>query len=310
MAGDRPTAKRLLLLDGASLTLFLAASSVLALSGASRRLVGPTLPFVVTGGAVFMLGWLADIYAATTGGRDVGAATWVTPIGAELSYRYVYDPQFRYRHFAFAESSLRVGSLRVSPSAWLALDDDNQRVRVDAAYRTWGRTPRRTAMDGSYVDLSHAYTLHRYASDDFAVWTFEARLDGRLDLARIGRTLRGSFAEAQLGAGLELYNYDVPGAQFGDDAAGLLLARFGFGIYFGDGVRRTGEALLYYDHRHDDYAAGLGVTGIGGGFLGHVGARGHHFVSETWGVTWLVELGAAYVGGLGLHYRYKPKASA
>lgn len=307
VAGDRATAKRLLLLEGASLTLFFAASSVVALSGASRRLVGPMLPLVTAGGAVFMLGWMADIYAASTGGRAVSAVTWASPVEAELSYRYVYDPQFLYRNFTYAEATFRAGMLRVSPSGWFALDDENQRLRIDSATRVWGRTPQRKANDGSYLDLSHAYTLHRYASDDFAVWTFEGRVDGRLDLARVGPSLRGSFAEGQLGAGLELYDYDVPGARLGDDTAGLLLARFGFGVYFGDEVRRTGETLLYYDHRHDDYAAGLGVRGIGGGFLGHLGLQGHHFLCDEWGLTWLLEAGSAYIGGLGARYRYRPR---
>ena len=310
VAGDRVAARRLLIIDAASLSLFLGASSVVALSGASRRLVGSMLPFVAAGGSVFMLGWLADIYAATTGGREVGAVNWATPLGAELSYRYVYDPQFEYRNFVYAQSDVRVGAFRLSPSAWLALDDDNQRIRLDSAYRAWGRTPTRKADDGSYLDLSHAYTLHRYPNDRFSVWTFEARVEGRLDLARIGKSLRGSFAEGQLGAGLELYDFDIPGVQFGDDSAGLLLARFAFGVYFGDSERRTGELQAYYDHRHDDYAAGLGVSGIGGGFLGHFGLEGHYFLSEHWGVTSLFEVGSAYIYGVGLRYRYKSRSAS
>lgn len=303
VARDRPAAKRLLIAGTAGFLLFLGGGSVVALSGASRRLMAPVLPIVALGGGVFFVSWLADIYAASTGGRDVGAARWIAPVSAELGYRYVYDPQFAYRNFSYGSVDLRADRLRVTPSAWIALDDANQRLRVDGAYRFHGRTPQRTARDGSYFDLSHALTWHRYPNEAFSVWTFEGRLDGRLDLARWGKSLSGSFAEGQVGAGLELYDFATPGASVSNDVSGVLLARFGFGVYFGDDADRTGEAQLYYDHRHDDYAAGLGVSGIGGGFLGHIGLSGHYYLSRSWGVSLLGEAGSAYLGGISLLYR-------
>jgi hypothetical protein len=305
VTGDREAAKHLALSGGAGLVVFVGAGSAYALSGASRKLSGALLPVVLGGGGVFLLGWLADVYAATTGGRDVGASPWIAPVSATAAYRYVYDPQFAYRNFAFGEVDLWASALRLSPSAWVALDDDNQRTRLDAAYRLTGRTPTGTARDGSYLDVAHALTWHRYPNQRFAVWTLEGRVDGRLDLSRAGRSLRGSFVEGQLGVGLELYDFDVPGANASDDMTGLLLGRFAFGVYFGDDRDRTGEAILYYDHRHDDYAAGLGVQGIGGGFLGHVGARGHYYFDARWGIEVLGEVGSAYLASVGVRYRYR-----
>ena len=126
----------------------------------------------------------------------------------------------------------------------------------------------------------------------------------------MGESLAGSFVEGQVGAGLELYDFQVPGSSIGNNAFGLLLARFGFGMYFGDGGANSGEACLYYDHRHDDFAAGLGVTGIPAGILGHVGLRGHYYVTPRWGFSGLVEVGSALVTGLSLRYRHAPIVDA
>jgi len=296
-------ARRLALLEAAGLTLLIGAGAVVAATGTSRRLIGSFAPLIVLGGGVFLLGWIADIYAATTGGREVHAAPFVSPLEWELAYRYVHDPQFEYRNFSYMRADYRVRRFRASPSAWVALDDNNQRVQLELAARALGNRPQRTSSDGSYLDGVSALTYHNYAPESFAVWTGELRVDGRLDLAYLGQSLRGSFVEGHLGAGLELYDFDAPGARVGDDASGLLLARFGFGVYYGDSRARTGEAFVYYDHRHDDYAAGLGVSGIGGGVLGHFGATAHYFVTPRWALSLLFEVGSAYLGGLGLRYR-------
>ena len=125
----------------------------------------------------------------------------------------------------------------------------------------------------------------------------------RLDLSHVGYSLRGAFVEGHVGAGLEFYDFTVPGANIGDDASGLLLVRFGFGVYLGDSRARTGEVLLYYDHRHDDYAAGMGVAGIASGVLGHVGTSAHYYLTPSFALTLLCEVGSAAVAGLGLRYR-------
>ncbi|HEX6245763.1 MAG TPA: hypothetical protein VFZ61_32790, partial [Polyangiales bacterium] len=88
-----------------------------------------------------------------------------------------------------------------------------------------------------------------------------------------------------------------------NNAFGMLLARFGFGVYVGSGPR-SGEAQLYYDHRHDDFAAGLGVKGIASGPLGHFGLSGRYYVTQAWGASALIELGSAVVAGLNLCYRH------
>jgi hypothetical protein len=308
VAGDRLSARRLLISEGVALAAFLGAGSLLAATGASRKLVAVGLPVVASGVSVFMLGWAADLYAASTGGRDVTGTPQLSAFEAELGPRYVYDPQFAYRNFIYAQVDLRVDRLRASPMAWIAADDDNQRLSFDSAYRVWGRSMQRATRDGSHLDLALAMTYHRYPNERFAVYTPEWRVEGRLDLSHVGRSLRGAFVDGQLGYGLELYDFEA--APGGPDPFGLLLARFGFGIYFGDSALHSGEASVYYDQRHDDFAAGLGVRGIGGGFLGHVGLKAHQFFAPAWGVGLLIEGGSAIVAGLSMKYRYLPQGGA
>lgn len=308
--GDRATARRLAISEGVGISTLLAAGTLLAVTGTSRRLVGTLVPLAIGGFSVFMLGWLADVYAATTGGRTDRAARFVPELEGQLGYLYVHDPQFRYRNILSAQLDLRAGALRVSPAVHVAADDNNQRFGLELAYRAYGLTPRRAARDGSYADLVTGVRHHRYASDDFAVTTPEWSVQGRLDLARVGASLAGSFVQGELGAALELYDFAAPGSRVSDNATGMLLASFGFGVYFGDGEQRSGEAQVYYDHRHDDFAAGLGTQGIAAGILGHFGARGLYYVTREWGLSGVLELGAAVVSGLSLRYRWAPEEAA
>jgi hypothetical protein len=306
LAKDKRAARRLLLSAAAGLGLFLAGGGVLAATGTSRRLVSAFTPVVFLGSALFFSSWLADIYGASTGGRDALGQTFSPRIETELGYRYVYDPQFAYRSFAFVHADLRYRAFRASPSAWLALDDDNQRWTLDLARRLYGRRAGERSEDGSYADLTHGLIYHRYGTERFAVWTPTLALEGRLDLRHVAPSLRGSFVEGQLGAGMELYAFDARGAQARDDVFGLLLARWAFGVYFGSGLRRTGEATVYYDHRHDDFAAGLGVNGIASGVAGHIGTAAHYHFDEHWGVGALFEIGSAVVTGVSARYRSAP----
>jgi hypothetical protein len=304
--GERRAARKLLITEAVGLAALVGGGALLAVTGTSRRMIGVVAPVTIAGFGLFALSWLADIYGAATGGRDAHAPGFSPHAEVELGYAYVHDPQFAYGSFATLRGDLRAHDVRISPDAWIALDDDNQRFTLELAYRPYGRTPRRGARDGSYAELATAVRHHRFGEEGFAVLTPMWWLQGRLDLARMAPTLAGAFVEGQLGAGLELYDFNVRGSRLGDNGFGLLLARFGFGMYFGDGGARSGELFGYYDHRHDDFAAGLGVQGIGSGILGHVGMRGHYYLTRCWGLSGLVELGSALVTGLSLRYRHAP----
>jgi hypothetical protein len=83
-----------------------------------------------------------------------------------------------------------------------------------------------------------------------------------------------------------------------------LLARFGYGIYLGWPGSARGEIALYYDHRHDDFAAGFKMPGLGSGVIGHFGVEGRLFVTRQWGVAAEAAVGSAYITGLSILFRH------
>jgi hypothetical protein len=173
------------------------------------------------------------------------------------------------------------------------------RLALEAAYRPSGPRPEALAVDGSYVDLVLGATNHRFSREAFDLTVLEAQARGRVELRRLASSLAGSFAEWGLGLGWVLTHYHVGAHE--TDADGLLLARFGYGVHLG----HAAEAMVFYDHRHDDYAGGLKLTGLGSGVPGHIGLQGAWFFLESWGVRAEAQAGSAYLAGLSLVYRSK-----
>jgi hypothetical protein len=126
-------------------------------------------------------------------------------------------------------------------------------------------------------------------------------------LDRLAKPLLGSFLELGLGGAVQRYSYDLPGPSIPSDLQTMLLGRFGFGVYVGGPSAPDGEFLFYYDHRHDDYAAGLLSTLPLSGVAGHFGIDGRMFFSENWGVSAQGQIGSALVGGLSLMFREFPR---
>ena len=301
-AGDRSVARRLLVMEGIGLGMVAAGGVPLYLTGASRHYAGPQVALIVSGIGVFGMSWLADLYGAASGGLDAARPDPGAPMEAEAGYGYVYDPRFDYRQFAVVSGALRLGAYRFAPSAWVALDDDNQRLRLEAARRLMGTRSGHATGDASTLEVTAALTHHRYPGDEFAVSTGEAALAGRLDMARLGSSLAGSFAEMSLGLGAELTSYYAPGA--GADLGELLLVRFGYGVIVGRPGELHGEATLYYDHRRDTFTGGISPgTGPGSGFAGFFGADLLLYIGARWGVHAGFEQGAARVAHLGLVMR-------
>jgi hypothetical protein len=295
VAGEGETAWRLLRLEGVALSAMLVGGVPLAATGASRRLAVPAIPLLVSGGGLFLSTWLADLYGAS--GVPGGAPRLaLPPLELELGTAYVHDPRLEVGPFVVAAANLRAGPWRASPSAWIGAAADNQRLRLDAAHRLRGPTtsPAR-AGDGSAVEIRAAVTHHRWGAEAFASTVLEAAIAGRYDLARLSPTLAGSFAEGALGLGLEIFDYEVGGADVND----LLLARFEYGVYLGDG---RGEVALFYDHRREVFAGGLALPRGGNGFVGHFGAAGWLAVSGRWGLAAELAAGSAYVGKLAVRY--------
>jgi hypothetical protein len=305
VVGDSLTGLRLLTLEGAGLGVLATGFLPIVMSGASRRLIGPAVALSAAGAGLFAISFLADVYGLVAPAGGVGAPMRVAPtLQTAIGYRYVYDPVFSYRNFMVQEIDYRTGAWRLHPSAWFALDDTNARLRAHVAYRLTGPRPEGNplARDGSFLDLEAALTRHAFTTNRFVTTTGEIAVAGRLDMSRVGPSLRGSFAELSVGWALQAYSYAARGTTA--DLGELLLARFAYGIYVGWPGSPRGEIAVYYDHRHDGFAAGFKMPGLGSGVIGHFGAEARLFVDRRWGVAAEAVVGSAYVTGLSILYRH------
>jgi len=87
------------------------------------------------------------------------------------------------------------------------------------------------------------------------------------------------------------------------DTDDLLLARVGLGVLLRGRAAPGSEAKLYYDHRHDDYAAGFFTPGRISGVFGKFGADFRWFFTPRLGVLLDAQVGSAVVGGVSLLMR-------
>jgi hypothetical protein len=299
-AGDGVAARRILALKGIGLGALTLGGGTLFATGASRRTTALAMPFVLGGASLFLSSWIADIYAAANGGaRAVAPPRTLPAVELAVGYAHVRDPQFAYAQFALLEATLGGHDWRVRPSAWLGLDDDTQRLRAELVHRWAGPRPGASeSRDGSYAEVETAATYHRLGDERVAVATGEVAARGRLDMGRVADALAGSFFELALGVGLEIYRFD--GAV---DVADLPLAEFAYGMYLGRAGSTQGELAVYYDHRHDDYAGGLGTGAQFDGPYGHVGLGATLWIDARWGARAAVEAGSAHVARLELVIR-------
>jgi hypothetical protein len=275
---------------GIGLATVLGSGVGLALTGASGKTVAPLAIGTVFGFGTLLSSVLADLFGVVAHGSARARPAPPPRLQAELGFRYVYDPTFAYRAFAATRLEARWGRLRLAPAAWVALDDDNQRLELPFGWRLRD--------DGaSHLELGAGLVHHRYGSEAFSTTTGEIFVAGRLDMARLAPALRGSFAELGCGVALGLVRHH----DLTTEPTDLLLASAAFGLYLGDG---RGEVSLTYDHRHDGYAAGLKMPGLGSGPAGHFGVRGRVSIWKQWGVLVEGQVGSAYVVGLSAVYRH------
>jgi hypothetical protein len=308
LEGRSETTERLLAAEGTGLLATFASGAVLFRTGAARNLVGPTALLAVAGVGTFGLSLLSSLYATWAPRSGWGeAAPRRALLQSALGYTYVDDPQFAFHHFLTTELDALLGS---APAFHLALataqapDRGNQRIQLSSGLRLFEppSNPAR-APDGSYLEPQIGYTEHRFADSGFVTRVFEFGLEARLDSARLLSDVRGAFFQLGAGWAEQWFAFDVPGVQ-ALNASSLLLAHLGFGVY----VQRAAELELYYDHRHDGFAGGLTVAGLGSGVAGHFGLRGQVAVSPSWGLRAEAEIGSAWVLGLAAVLRVGERA--
>lgn len=291
VAGDKVTAYRLLGWQALGLGLASASGLALGLSGGSRYGNELTIPVLVTGSGLIINTFVADIYGTASGGSNLHYHPRPAQ-AASLGYGYVRDPLFDYRHFAVTTGTLSLGATRVQPSLWIALDADNQRARLPLAHRILENTR------GEYLEFETALTFHDFGDDDFATLVAEISLGVRLDMRRLGRSLRGSFSTASVGGGVQRTSYELD--DIGSDTGALMLGHFGYGFY----LPRSGELTAYYEHRRDTFTSGISPSSRNGsGFLGHVGLRLHQPITKRFALRAQGELGSAYLLTTGLEVR-------
>lgn len=301
--GREETGTRLLVAEGVGLALIGLGGFVIVSTGAARQWVGPAAALTIAGTGIFGISFQSDVYSSLAPDGGFGAATGrEARFESELGYLYVYDPQFSYRHLSVSGIDARFGRWRTSPRLWVAPWGSTERLSLPVAFRALGATPDRSSSDGSYLDLEASWTRHTYPESRFTMSSAGLMVLGRLDLMSYDPHLAGSFAELGVGAATQLIDWEIAGLE--PESATLLLGRFGFGIYVGRGGAGSGEWQLYYDHRHDDFAAGLLMEGVGSGVAGHLGLEGEHFVTDEFGLGMVVEYGSALVTGLSAHFRY------
>jgi hypothetical protein len=285
---ERETAKTLMAMEGVGVGSVGGSLTGLALTGASRYFVAPLAFGAIGGASLFVISLVADVYGSAAPAGGTGEPPRRLPrLEIQTGLRYVYDPQFRYR--AFLSHGFRLDSrwFWLAPELDVALDAKNRRYALKAGHRLVGPSSERDSKSGTRVDLQLGLTDHDYADDGFAMRTLEGSFALRLDLAELGESLRGSFAETELGYARQQSRFDgLPG-----DGTDELLARVSVGAYIGAG---RGEFRLGYDHRRDTLAGGLRVRGIGAGYLGFVHQRSELYFGR-WGVASEVALGSAFL---------------
>jgi hypothetical protein len=158
-----------------------------------------------------------------------------------------------------------------------------------------------------HFDVTFALTHQRHRAEHFAQSLAELSLDLRYDLARLGSTLRGAFMDLSAGYALGRIDYNLAGVSVPHDLEHLLLGRVGFGVTLRGQSGPGSEFLAYYDHRHDDYVAGLKLTGLGSGVIGHFGLATRWFFDDQLGLLLDAQAGSAYVAGASLLFRSSPR---
>jgi len=293
VAGDKDTAWSLFAWQGVGLGMMIASGAAIGLTGASRYGNEITIPALVTGSGIFLNTAFADIYGTASGGRTSRYA--IPPsLSVAAGYGYIDDPQFDYTHFSVVGASYRRDAIGVSPSLWTALDANNQRARLPVTYRLLDNNA------GDFLQTQVAATYHRYGDDGFACAIGEWSIGGRLNSSQLGASLAGSFTSASIGYALHRTSYDIAGVPA--DTIGLLLARFGYGLY----LPNNGEVEGYYEHRRDGFSAGLSPSSRNGsGFLGHFGVSMRQPLSDSFAVLLRSEIGSAWVSSVGIEFRQR-----
>ncbi len=291
--GERQAARQLMYIQLTGVGLTAGSLAGLAYTGAARAFVAPLAALSVFGVGAFGVSFLADVYNVAAPPDGWGRSpTRVSLVEGSVGYTYLHQQQFRFSHLLRYSLLARGGRVLVGAAGALSPRAAHDHTLLESGYRFWGATPDREQRDGSFLEARGGVYRTRYAEEDFTTNGYQLLLTARLDSERWAPQIRGAFAEASLGYARRVSEFDkLPAKQLDD----LLLAGFAFGAYHGEPERRGGWSKIYYDHRHDGYAAGLLIPGLGSGVAGHFGLEVHHYLSSRFGFSIVTELGSAWL---------------
>jgi hypothetical protein len=311
--GESKTARRLLIAEGIGLGMILAGGSVLALTGASRYLAGPSAGVAIGGFGLFLGSFAADTYGVLSPDSAAASRRLHTAAGAEseLGYVALAGPNLEETGYVLERVSLRAGSFRVTPSGLFSARGTSALYRVEGAYRFLGPTPTASGRGTSdHLDVAVGAVHHREPRAFISRSSMELELDARYDLCHVGPTLCGAFVDFSFGYSAAHIGYDLNGLAVPGDFDSALLARFSFGAIFRGAAHRGSEASLYYDHRHDGLVGGFVMRGLGSGAAGRFGFDARWYLTPHFGLSLNGEVGAAWLGGASLLFRQEgPEAS-
>jgi hypothetical protein len=288
VAGDRKTAKRLLVLEGIGLGLAAAAGLPLGISGGAEETL-PALPLLVPATGHLLTTVIADAWGAAGGARITGTPAPTQALDAGAGYTFLGDPRVPFANLATADATAWFGPLRAGASGWLG--HGTWQARASFGVRLYGPRVGVASTDVTTIDVIVAGAEEHRRDEGLRIATLEGGATARIDLARIGPSLRGTFATLGAGVGVERIRFMANAVA---DNSSLFTGRIGWGFVLGDGRARALETELYYDHRRDTLAGGLTIPVPSNGFVGYLGA-----VTTAWrgryGLSARLDVGSAYV---------------
>jgi hypothetical protein len=291
VAGQTGTGLKLLAAEGLGVLATVAGLAGLAATGASEKTTAPLAGLAALGVGLFGTSLLADVYGVVTPPGGFGQPVLRPALLAEAGLYGVIDPVFDYNALAHLNGRAFLGRHSLALEGYFGVDHSNQRLRGVYAYRFI------ECDAATYLEAELGAVHHRYAPEHFSMTFAEAAISGRLSLGRVAPTLQGAFVDGAFGLAFGGHRY----FDLETESDSMLLMRVAFGVFIGDG----GSWTLYYDHRHDGYAAGLKMFGLGSGVLGHIGTALQYFFSPDWGVAVRAETGSAHVLGASVLFRRK-----
>ncbi|MBN2722709.1 MAG: hypothetical protein JXR95_01425 [Deltaproteobacteria bacterium] len=301
MTGDNTGAKKLFYAKATGLGILISGFLPILFSNASEKVMFVAYPVALTGFGLFSISTLADLFGTlNTGAKNSFSNKTPYTIQLEQNIMHVHDPQFNYDFFSYSSVFFNFRKTVSGIEGYYAPEDSNKKLKLSTSYILLGKAPSEFRNDNSKLEITVAWSWHKFPNELFSTQTYEISCGGRMELHHFHGSLKGSFSEISLGAALERVKYDFTPTD--KDYSSLLLFRFSFGIYLGS--NKNGELEIFYNHRHDDWAAGLGAGGMGDGVLGHFGIQGHYFFNKLLGVRALFEAGMAYRTVLGMVIRY------